>query len=472
MSFHDPSLKNLSVSLVSASTSPVTTHYQVQVTVSDVQWRVDRRYSDFAQLNTQLLAAKHLSSDSLPPKKLLGNREPVFVERRRQELDSYLERVLAQLEDAIPECLAEFLAMPEYDTGWMLRQLAYLCYVHESAYLSGEVVVQASPMQLSALQRVVDDGRADSFFRETRLGTAPSHVVAVANGVPSLTVVGSWHSLPGCSVKPNSHSFSLRLFSALSRLSLCDVAMSQCESLAPLRPRLVSLSVSGAGLEHVHQVLLCGERHIPHVSSSGEGLPVLWPLLEELSLSDNCISSLDDTILMAPDLVSLDLSSNVLSTITAPLQQLPLQQLNLSNNRLRDNSGLGGRLPPSLQLLNLSANGLQLDQMSLHQLTALTRLDLSFNRLACVRSVSGRLPEDSLLELNLAGNPATLAPEYRLRALLCLPGARHGLLVLDNEHSTRAELDRVNTLHALAVARDGAPHFVAPWWRARQLCQL
>jgi hypothetical protein len=50
--------------------------------------------------------------DTLPPKKLLGSKDPGFIMKRRRELESYLQNVFHFLSQDLPPVLADFLDFP------------------------------------------------------------------------------------------------------------------------------------------------------------------------------------------------------------------------------------------------------------------------------------------------------------------------------------------------------------------------
>ncbi len=55
---------------------------------------MDRRYKDFSRLHESLLSGgAGVDKDSLPQKRLLGNRDPAFIMKRRKELETYLQAV-------------------------------------------------------------------------------------------------------------------------------------------------------------------------------------------------------------------------------------------------------------------------------------------------------------------------------------------------------------------------------------------
>jgi hypothetical protein len=51
--------------------------------------------------------------DTLPPKKLLGSKDPGFIMKRRRELESYLQNVFHFLSQDLPPVLADFLDFPK-----------------------------------------------------------------------------------------------------------------------------------------------------------------------------------------------------------------------------------------------------------------------------------------------------------------------------------------------------------------------
>jgi len=70
--------------------------YNILVKIHSLSWIVKKRYSDFERLHQELqkeLPRNRLISSeilALPPKKLLGNLDPGFIEERRKQLSDYL----------------------------------------------------------------------------------------------------------------------------------------------------------------------------------------------------------------------------------------------------------------------------------------------------------------------------------------------------------------------------------------------
>lgn len=59
---------------------------------ADKSWHVHKRYNDFRALHASLLCAG--IELPLPPKRLIGNREPDFISQRLHGLQKYLNAVL------------------------------------------------------------------------------------------------------------------------------------------------------------------------------------------------------------------------------------------------------------------------------------------------------------------------------------------------------------------------------------------
>lgn len=462
MSLHDPDVGNLSVEIVSSNTTISTTFYHVQVSVGDIRWTVEHRYSNFADLNSVLVAEKLIPLDLLPGKKIIGNREPAFVDRRRAELDAYIRRVVALLQVNMPDALAKFLDMESYDAGWMLRKQAFTCFVHEMAFASGQRHLQLSPMEIQVLTKLVHEGRADSFFHESRVSASPSQVVDLATQTPTLRVLGSWQPLSGSNIRPHTYCFSLELFRSLRKLVLHDVPVASLHSLATLRDHLVDLSVIGGAVKDVRDVLLCGELHrdSPETYASAR-----WPCLLTLTLRDNHIGAVDESAApLVPRLHTLDVSTNAVERVGRLTEMPALRRLDLSNNCLTELPDLHTRLGNVSQLL-VSQNRLT-SLAPFSRLLSLAQLDVSFNQVCSVEEVS-RLRALPLLEdLSLVGNPVTTTIDYRARALERL-GERAPHVTLDNEQSSQSELDRVLVMQALRTAREGGPEFLRRGWNGR-----
>lgn len=72
--------------------------YQVYIQIKDEEWNIYRRFSHFYNLN-QSLTTKYpiISTVPFPKKKAIGNKDEIFVEKRRKQLQGYLRLVLNKL---------------------------------------------------------------------------------------------------------------------------------------------------------------------------------------------------------------------------------------------------------------------------------------------------------------------------------------------------------------------------------------
>lgn len=112
------------------------TVYQIQIEINDVTWIVSHRFKDFVQLHDILVSGHSVAKDLLPPKKVLGNKEPSFIEKRRHGLELYLSTVLRFLEKTMPKELAEFLEFQNYDILFLLHNLAEKFFTKEESLIS------------------------------------------------------------------------------------------------------------------------------------------------------------------------------------------------------------------------------------------------------------------------------------------------------------------------------------------------
>lgn len=101
------------------------TFYKICVAVDNVSWYVSHRYNDFYELHNTLVNDNGVSKDLLPPKKLLGNKDPAFVESRRQGLEKYLQEILCFLKRIMPKTFTDFIHFQKYEICCLLQALAF-----------------------------------------------------------------------------------------------------------------------------------------------------------------------------------------------------------------------------------------------------------------------------------------------------------------------------------------------------------
>lgn len=122
--------------------------YVIKVTLGEVWWLVKHRYSSFDLLHQQLVLNHGIRKDLLPAKKIIGNKDPEFIERRRADLEIYLKKIVQFLEKALPVEVCSFFEFEEYEVYSLVRKLASELYVNgETKILSGKPIAM-NPLQV------------------------------------------------------------------------------------------------------------------------------------------------------------------------------------------------------------------------------------------------------------------------------------------------------------------------------------
>lgn len=124
------------------------TVYVIKVTLGEVWWLVKRRYKNFDILHQQLVLNHGIRKDLLPAKKILGNKDPEFIERRRADLEIYLKKIVQFLEKALPLEICSFLEFEDYEVYSIVRKLAADLYADGSIKGAGKVM-KMNPLQVA-----------------------------------------------------------------------------------------------------------------------------------------------------------------------------------------------------------------------------------------------------------------------------------------------------------------------------------
>jgi hypothetical protein len=94
------------------------TEYHMKVTSSDnTSWLVRRRYREFRDLHDHLKLKYPERMPSVPGKKLWGNQDPDFVRQRQDQLQVYMNGVLAIEPDCRTRVLQRFLEIRRPSSG-------------------------------------------------------------------------------------------------------------------------------------------------------------------------------------------------------------------------------------------------------------------------------------------------------------------------------------------------------------------
>lgn len=131
-----------------ATTKDSVTYYKITVTVGSVQWDVYHRYSDFVELHDRLVADHGVAKELLPPKKVIRNKTPKFVEKRREALNDYLKDVFNYLKPTMPTEFAHFLDFHLYDIFFLLQDLAKKLFLEGDMLLQNEDIHVLTPLEV------------------------------------------------------------------------------------------------------------------------------------------------------------------------------------------------------------------------------------------------------------------------------------------------------------------------------------
>ncbi|EDW73904.1 uncharacterized protein Dwil_GK19704 [Drosophila willistoni] len=456
--------------------------YAIFVRVGKVEWMVERRYRDFSQLNDKLVEETSISKKLLPPKKLVGNRQPAFLEQRREQLETYLQELLVYFRTELPRTLAEFLDFNKYDIIYLLQDLAQLFHEHGDALLSAKKEYNLSALEVFAISErlslpcpppssLVLGGKFDFFHVLDFCSQLVALVVTPVKDSSCFAQDYNTVDVPiGLSnIIPNRLSFNLNAFRNLRALKFSALSTENIVDIELLKPTLKTICVHHTTITHINQVLLCDNLHkdceVPSIlpealapsSSNGNSHLIktdAWQELHELDLTGNLLTQIDGSVRTAPKLRHLVLEQNRIR-IVQNLAELPhLQMLSLSGNLIADcidwHLTMG-----NLVTLNLAQNKLK-NLSGLRKLLSLVNLDLSSNQIDNLDEVDyvANLP---LLEtLRLTGNPLATSVDYRPRVLARFH-ERAAEMCLDNERGTQQELDTALVLSALLQSQQRKP---------------
>lgn len=181
-------------------------------------------------------------------------------------------------------------------------------------------------------------------------------------------------------------------------------------------------------------------------------LPQIWTKLTEMDLRNNNIHEMDNTLCLSPNLETLTLIQNKITSINNLQCLTKLVHLNISANLLTECDNLHTKLG-NIKTLILSQNCIS-SLRGFAKLYSLETLDVSCNRIDDIEEVRyiGDLP--CLEDVILTGNAVATTVDYRIKVLEHF-GERAREICLDNERPTQPELDKVAILRALRIVREG-----------------
>lgn len=138
------------VTVEDTSTKDNVTYYKITVKVGPVHWNVSHRYSAFVELHEKLVSDHGVAKELLPPKKVIRNKTPKFVEQRREGLSEYLKNVFNYLKLTMPSEFVHFLDFQLYDIFFLLQDLAKTLFLEGDKLLQDERSHHFTPLEVSS----------------------------------------------------------------------------------------------------------------------------------------------------------------------------------------------------------------------------------------------------------------------------------------------------------------------------------
>lgn len=434
------------------------TIYVISVTVGAVHWTVKHRYNDFVELHESLLE-EGIEKDVLPPKKLIGNKEPSFIMKRRRELESYLQSVFHFLERSLPQSLADFLDLPLYDIHYILRGMAGQIHDREHKEdMEGEGeerenIGDWSPLELHTVSERLKSPCPPQDIESKRYDF--TNVADFCCQLANLHITGHNDNVGTSNIIPNQLQYDFLAFKSLKILTLTQVKISsdRLTSLGILRQTISELRVTDCDLETLSGLLLCDVVHQKEdLATLSRTKSLFWPELRLLEVSHNKLEEIDESLRLVPSLTSLDLSHNVITGLSN-LTCLPhLSRLKMCHNKVKVVEEVHMKLGQVADV-DLSHNKLK-SLAGFAKLYSLVRLDASSNKIKDIDEIFPVCSLPCLEFLDTSNNKVNDVVDYKLKVLE-RAGSRAGELLVDQEATSQADMDKVSVLMALRVAREG-----------------
>ncbi|XP_066585903.1 nischarin-like [Prorops nasuta] len=446
---------NVTIKIPSTEIVDGITFYCIEVRISTITWAVKHRYSEFAELHDKLVSDYWVDKELLPPKKLIGNKNEAFIEKRRLSLEAYLTSIYNYLRKIIPRELALFLDLHIYDIFFILQSMALEFFTDGIFMLQKSKSYTFNPIQLHAMSVRLKQPCPPLEVVDQEYDF--SHVLDFTSHLTSITIQGSSTAYRTSNIDTSTLPIELSSFKIVEELNIDNYPTDKIYNMGTLRDTVKQLKVTNTKLKSIVEFAMCEEVHkqISHANDSH-----IWMKVTHLDLSNNQIEVIDEAIKLLPHIECLTLNNNLLSEISNVTLLPRLSQLHLSSNNFSS-------LPDDLHTkmgyivyIDLSQNKLT-SLAAFSKLYSLEGLDVSCNRIEKIEEVKniGHLP--CLENLRLTGNPVSTVVDYRVKVLEPF-GKRAAEICLDNEKPNQKELDTVSVHQALRIAREGkSPIFTA-----------
>ncbi|CAH0402441.1 unnamed protein product [Chilo suppressalis] len=441
------------VSVDETVTKDNVTYYKITVKVGAVNWSVSHRFSEFVELHEKLVSDHGVTKEWLPPKKVIRNKIPKFIEQRRDALNEYLKNVLNYLRLTMPYEFAHFLDFHLYDIFFLLQDLAKSLYLEGDKILQNTAAYKLTPMELHAISERLKMAcppteKVDQMYDF-------SHILDFCSQLRSLNIEGSYEPLGSSNIVPNNLQFDLVPFKSLLDLKIIGVPMACIQSVGTLRETLIHLSVLIATVVSLNEFLLVD---ILHKDPSSIAETVKWNKLSVINFGSNNIEQIDWAIKLVPKLQHLCLSSNRLKELCDISCLHNLRVLNLSLNGFTACENWHAKIG-NIVKIDLSQNKVS-SLKGFSRLFSLESLDLSCNLISDVEEVQHICKLPCLEYLCLTANPVASTIDYRVKVIEQFD-VRMTEIHLDNEKASETELDTARVLQALRVVKEGkVPSFL------------
>lgn len=426
------------------------TYYNIKVDVGDITWSVRKRYKEFLELHKKLVNEHTVTKDILPGKKIIGSKEPDFIERRRIGLEIYLQTVMSFLQKSMPEELFEFLDFDKYDVILIVKKLAVDFFHNGDLYILNDNGFNFNNLLLHAISERLKLPCPDSENNEYNF----SHVLDFCSRLNYLSIKGGNHCVGTSNIIYNKLNFELSSFKNIHKFECYNIAPNMIYNLMPLRDTVRIIIIYNSKLKSPEDILLSDN---VHKEWSCEMNPcMIWNKLKVIDFSWNEIQSLESLTILTPNVKTINLNGNMLNTLEDMSLLTHLSHLSLSNNNITEVFDLHTKLG-NVICLNLSSNRIS-DLRAFSKLFSLEMLDLGSNSVTDIGQIQYLNGLQNMNYLVLSGNPVSTVVDYRTKVLGIL-NKRTSDFCLDNERPTQKELDTVAIMHALKIAKEGKTLF-------------
>jgi len=426
------------------------TYYYITVNVGGVTWSVRKRYKEFLELHKKLVNEHTITKDILPGKKIIGNKEPDFIDRRRVGLEIYLQTVLSFLQKSMPDELFDFLEFDKYDVILIVKKLAADFYQNGDTYLLNDNGFNFNVLLLYAISERLKLPCPDSENNEFNF----SHVLEFCLRLKYLSIKGGNHYIGSSNIMYNKLHFELSSFKNVNKFECYNIASNMIYNLQTLRNTVRIITIYNSKLKTPEDILLSDNVHKEWSSDMDSSM--IWNKVKVVDFSWNEIQSLQSLTVLTPNVKTINLNGNLLTTIEDMTPLTHLSHLILSSNNIAEVIDLHTKLG-NVICLNLSSNKIS-DLKAFSKLFSLEMLDLGSNFVTDIDQLNHLIGLQNMNYLVLSGNPVSTIVDYRIKVLGIL-NKRTSDFCLDNERPTQKELDTVAIMHALKMAKEGKTLF-------------